>query len=146
MTTHERLRQALDYDPGTGQFTWRERRPGKVAGCRRNDGRVVIRLDGTLYLASRLAWFWLNGAWPVGDTEHCDLDRSNDRPSNLREATRSQNMANTAAHVDNQCGVKGVQRAKKRWRARICVNGQHRELGSFPTINEASAAYAKAAQ
>jgi hypothetical protein len=73
------------------------------------------------------------------------------RRSNLRIATGSQNHANSLRARNNTSGFKGVvfQHAKpahyKRWRAVIKVHGKRISLGVYATPEEASAAYKTAA-
>lgn len=85
---------------------------------------------------------------PAGiDVDHRDMDRLNNTRDNLRLATRDQNMCNQRGHADSTLGVKGVHREKRRGKfvAQISVRGTHHFLGHFVTIEEAAAAYAKAA-
>lgn len=72
------------------------------------------------------------------EIDHRDGDGLNNRRSNLREATRSQNMANkrTAKHVS---GTKGVWFNKKKRRYIATVAG--RVVGHFRSEQEAVAAY-----
>lgn len=78
--THERLKELLHYNPGTGVFTWLSHRSsrvraGDVAGTVKPSGRRVIVIDKRDYFASRLAWFYVNATWP--GVLHCidgDLD------------------------------------------------------------------------
>lgn len=80
------------------------------------------------------------------ETDHRDGDGLNNRRCNLRDATKDQNRRNRAARIDSQTGAKGVylHTDKKKWRAQIFADGKRRHLGLFSTIEEASAAYAKA--
>lgn len=142
MITPDRLREVLAYDPDTGQFHWRVRgrgkykRPGAHAG--HYDGRyVTMRVDGRKYYAHRLAWVYVHGVWPDGDIDHINEDKSDNRISNLRPASRSQNMLNVSrASERSQSGVRGVSPRRGRWRATI--SGRH--IGDFDTIEEAAAA------
>lgn len=43
--------------------------------------------------------------------------------------------------ISNRSGARGVTRIKKAWVARIFENGKNRSLGSFDTVEDASAAY-----
>lgn len=70
--------------------------------------------------------------------DHKDGNKLNCRRGNLRPATRSQNGAN------QQRGgklPKGVHLVNGRYRAKITVEGRYIFLGSFDTVEEASAAY-----
>ena len=84
------MKDLLNYDPDTGDFTWKVStsnrvRVGQVAGTLRHDGYIRIKVNGKLYLAHRLAWFFVYGVWPVEFLDHIDQDKSNNRINNLRE-------------------------------------------------------------
>ena len=89
--TQQRLKQVLGYDPKTGIFRWKVRRPkrkpGDQAGCLNKEGYVKISVDGASYTAHRLAFFWMTGKWPTPMTDHFNGIRNNNRWENLREVT-----------------------------------------------------------
>ena len=65
----ERLRECLSYNCRTGVLRWRVRLTsnvavGTVAGCFNTRGYRVVRVDGQLFLAHRVAWAIYSGAWP----------------------------------------------------------------------------------
>jgi hypothetical protein len=158
MLTLERLREVLSYDPETGVWRWvvtrANRRPaGSIAGSiSKTIGYREIRVDGALYRSARLACLYMNGEWPVGEVDHRDLDRTNDRWENLRLATRLQNAGNQRVRAHSLSGIKGVRirigrkgkrfETGKRFQARIAS----KHLGYFTTEVEACAAYLKAAK
>jgi hypothetical protein len=154
--TAERLREVLAYDPLTGEFTWRVTRPsrsgrtgsaGTKAGSKDRDGYWMIRIDGALYRSARLAVLWMTGRWPMTRTvDHRDLDKSNDRWSNLRAATFTQNNSNNRGW--GEVPFKGVHLNKKRGKfvASITVNKRPRFLGHFDTPEAAHARYCAAAR
>lgn len=157
----ETLRQILCYDPQTGVLTWRARsystpqaqakhnkRVGQPAGYVWAKGYVRVHIDGAFYEGGRIAFLMANGREPSGFVDHIDGDPSNNRASNLREATRSQNMANSRIRLGSSSGLKGVSFRKDsgKWAARIMADRTSRFLGLFRTPEEAHAAYAKAAQ
>lgn len=83
-----------------------------------------------------------------GETDHknrCGLDNTR---SNLRPATRSQNVANQELTSRNTSGIKGVCFAAwaGKWRALIRIDGQTRHIGYFSTAEEAAKAYDDAAR
>ncbi len=155
--TAEFVRQILDYDPETGEFTWRYRPDyppqwngkwaGKIAGATDAEGRRQIKILGRFYKAHRLAFLIIAGRWPIEQIDHADHDNGNNRWGNLREANNAQNMHNRPAQMNNTSGAKGVWFEKRRckWVAEIAVNYQHIYLGQFDNIEEASAVYERAA-
>lgn len=154
MITYDRLVELLDYDRNTGNFTWKKqavicnsRYPGKSAGCFRKDGYCVLRIDNVLYLRHRLAWLYEYKLWPEFEVDHKDGTPGNDFISNLREATRSDNMKNTRTMSNNTSGVKGVSwhKEKSKWRAYIQKGGKFKHLGYFDDKQQAENA-AKAAR
>lgn len=149
--TQSRLREVLNYDPETGVFTWAIQRGnrcplGGEAGGAATDGYIYIRVDGKLYCAHRLAWLYVNGEWPVGEIDHKNRDRGDNRLCNLREATRTQNQANVGKRSDNTSGFKGVSfhKRKGRWQAQGRVHGRTKFFGYHATPEAASAAYVAA--
>jgi len=139
-----RLRELLAYNKRTGLFTWRKKpnrriRVGDTAGTPTSGGYVAISFMGRPHLAHRLAWLHVNGVWPPEDVDHINGLRSDNRLSNLRLASRGENM-------QNQRTAKGVSFFKRtgRWLAEIQVNKVRRYLGYYATETEARAAYLEA--
>lgn len=150
--TVARLREVLDYCPETGVFVWKVTRSfkavaGAVAGSEyKATGYLRIQIDGTSYLAHRLAWLHHYGEWPTLDIDHINGEKSDNRIANLREATTSQNGQNQhRAQSDNKSGALGVYLDKNgRWRAVIAKDGLIYGLGAFDTKESAHAAYLSA--
>lgn len=80
------------------------------------------------------------------EIDHRDGNGLNNRRSNLRVATSSQNKQNQGIRADNTSGFKGVTWVKRdrKWQARIEVGGKRRFLGLFKTPEAAHAAYVAA--
>jgi hypothetical protein len=156
--TADQLRSMLDYDPATGIFTWllRKHAPkhwntrwsGKAAGSVTFSGYLHIRLGNRIYRAHRLVFLWMVGAWPENEVDHQDGNRLNNRWSNLRQATPSENRMNKGMRSDNTSGRKGVclDRRSKRWQAQVMLSKKRHHLGYFDTPEEAHAAYVEAAR
>lgn len=144
--TVEQLREALEYDPRTGVFLWRRsisgpRKAGDEAGSLNARGRRYIGVNGKLYCAHRLAWFYAHGVWPACDIDHENGNPDDNRLANLRLATRSQNNANSKVRRDNASGFKGVQKRRNKWLAYLTANGKQVYLGYHSTPEAAHAAY-----
>lgn len=145
--TAQRLREILRYDPLTGIFTWRASRgrmakAGAVAGSLDRSGYVCIGTCGRLHFAHRLAWLYITGEWPADSIDHIDTEKTNNKWSNLRQATYAQNSQNKRrARIDNKCGLLGASPHKNRWRATIKINRKRVHIGVFDTPELAHAAY-----
>ena len=131
------LSAELTYSPLTGHFHWHKRKNGcrksQRAGYIGVDGYCTIRINGTLYKAHRLAWFYVHKRWPSKFIDHVNGDRGDNRLENLREAEHSDNIQNSKLSKLNKSGYKGVSFHKRRrkWRARIRARGEVFELGFF---------------
>lgn len=150
--TAERLRALLHYEPSTGLWTWLIRpsqsvKVGDLAGCINKQGYREIVIQGKHYGSNRLAFLYMTGEWPDVLIDHEDTQRSNDRWSNLRIATRSQNNANSN-HRKNQLGFKGIRLDKRsgKFHARLRKDGIVISLGYYATPEAAHAAYVEAAK
>lgn len=79
--------------------------------------------------------------------DHINRNRLDNRRSNLRLATPSENLSNKPAQKNNKLGIKGVSYHAKagKFVAQIAKDGQHFHLGLFPTPEEAAQAYNQAA-
>lgn len=121
---------------------------GSLAGCIGNHGYYVIRIDGVLYLAHRVAFAIANGRWPDGELDHADRNRLNNRPENLRECSSTENKANRSTPSNNSSGVKGVSWNKKcrKWQVHIAVGGPNQYLGLYESLDYAREVYAQAAE
>jgi hypothetical protein len=147
------VRSLFNYDPLSGDLIWkirpsiRVRSVGAIAGYVSNNGYRRVEFDGRSYLAHRIIWLWMTRKWPLHQIDHIDLNRANNRWTNLREATRAQNQWNTRPRKKGRPkGVHLVKEGRKKpWIANICANGTKRRLGYFVSSNEAAEAYQRAA-
>ena len=148
--TQERLRNLLSYDPETGYFRSICRRKkiplGAIVGSTNKHGYVAIGIDWRRYRAHHLAWFYVYNKWPDGELDHINGNPNDNRISNLREASSTENKRNALgrnSRKNRKSRFKGVSRTRdnKKWEARICVNYKCLRLGNYLTEEEASAAY-----
>jgi len=145
--TQSRLKELLHYDPATGEFTWLTWRGGKAragsrAGTDDKDGYRQISVDGRLYKAHRLAWLYMTGKWPPGDTDHRNNTPGDNIWKNLRTATRSRNNQNSKPRgTSRHKGVSWDEKSKK-WRSQVRTGGKNHNLGLHVTEQAAAGAYA----
>jgi hypothetical protein len=150
--TGTQLRAMIDYDAMTGAMTWRIRKArwivvGEEAGhVVKKTGYRVIGINGSTYLAQRLAWLHITDEWPKGEIDHRDGDKVNNRFSNLRDVSGRVNRHNvTKARSHNATGILGVHMKRPgTWTAHISLNGKDIHLGTFNSPELASAAYVAA--
>lgn len=160
------LAQLLAYDPESGTLTWktRQRDPsvslreherwnsrhaGSLAGHTNHYGYVVVKIRREAFKAHRVAWALAHGCWPPSDCDldHINRDKSDNRLTNLRLASRSENLINRPPPDNNTSGVRGVSwyAPSDCWAARIGYQNRKIHLGYFRSLEEASIAYQKAA-
>lgn len=159
----QELHALLEYDPETGVFrwlarvrgyfasdrswnSWNAKHVGAVAGYIMGGGYRVIAVLGVQQLASRLAWLYVRGVWPLGQIDHINGQRDDNRIANLRDVPQLDNMHNKCIYSNNTSGAVGVEfyAPTKRWRATIRVNGKRKALGHFIDKAEAIAVRKKA--
>lgn len=152
----EVVRELLELDASTGLLVWKSRpqswfshpdawrlfeaqRVGTVAGTMRG-GYRRIEIFGSAINSSWIVWALTHGEWPTHEVDHRSRARDDDRPDQLRVATRSQNQCNVGVRCNNKCGVKGVcwSATKRRWIARLDANGGKAFCKSFLTKDEAA--------
>lgn len=154
------IKKLLDYDPSTGLFTWRERpredyrfeRSWKHFN-RRFAGKAALKntdTDGyrcghildTTFRAHRVAWAIHYGDWPDGQIDHINGDRTDNRIENLRCVSQSENKHNCKLYSNNKSGIPGVRfiDSQNRWLAKITVNREIIQLGSFVDFDAAEEA------
>lgn len=162
----DQLHQLLEYDAESGSFRWKVRSrdfftsdricnswnstySGKVAGCLDGKGYIKITLFDQGYRAHRVAWALYYNEWPPADMEidHIDADPLNNRISNLRLVTRSQNECNKRKRRNTKSSFKGVSwnSQKGKWMATAAINGKVRHVGFFATEIEAHECYKQVA-
>lgn len=155
------LRRLLDLDPETGTLTWKERpvwifREGvhgrastakgwntKYAGKPALAASTGAYCNGSILgrriQAHRVIYAMHNGHWAADEVDHINGDPSNNRPSNLRSADRTEQMKNRARPVNNTSGIVGVSWHKQRrlWVAHVSIDGRAVTLGTFTRKRDA---------
>jgi len=159
--TQEYIRSLLDYDPETGDFTWKERPrdmflgtspenvnrvwrrwnnrySGKTAGSVGRHGYWFLAINNVKQRAHRLAFLYYHGVTPKY-IDHIDHDPMNNRIVNLRGVTHRENLMNQKMRKNNTSGVMGVyfRNDISKWAAQIAVKNKVIALGTFDDKNDA---------
>lgn len=163
--TADELRQLLEYDPDTGAFRWKTRPvewfshcsaghrericnswnaawaqkdPGRIDGY----GYLIITVNHSHLRAHRIAWCITHGEWPSEQIDHINGDRADNRLSNLRASTHTENQRNMRRSRANTSGVTGVYWCgrTKRWKAEVTLRTGKIYVGVFRDIADAKAA------
>jgi len=133
--THDLLLSLFSYDQETGALT--RKKDGRKTWPTNGQGYYNISVDGKRMLLHRLAWFYVHGAWP-NQIDHINGDKTDNRITNLRSVSHTDNMRNRPRYKSNTSGVTGVhwREDRKCWRAML----GHKRLGHFKTKVEATLA------
>lgn len=160
------LRMAVDYEPETGKMTWRAKPSFMVKGgagpaARQNaihagqpaftspapNGYKRGELMGQRLLAHRVAWAIHHGEWPQAEIDHANGDAGDNRISNLRLATRSENARNRGASKGKATKYKGIHRISSgKWVAQITLAGKSVHVATCINERDAAMAYNAAAR
>jgi hypothetical protein len=151
------VREFFDYSPETGLLFyrprdrkhfksevsfryWHSRCSGKEAFVSTDAcGYRTGIMSGGPFQAHRVAWAHFHNENPVGQIDHINHDRSDNRILNLRCVPISENVKNKAKYKRNTTGHTGVYLCKKtgKWWAQIRHQKKLHSLGRFENIEDA---------
>jgi hypothetical protein len=144
--SYERARELFDYDPETGDLTWRVStnwsiKVGSRAGGKDAEGYMSVGVDRISYKVHRIIWLWVHGYIPENEIDHINRVRDDNRLCNLREASRSCNMRNFPVREDNTSGVPGVcwDKSRDNWIASVFTEGKCHYIKASKDFTEAVA-------
>jgi hypothetical protein len=127
-----------------GQMKWNTRYAGTEAIAAISSGYKRGNILGLPHQYHHVVFALHNGRLPSGIVDHRDLDTLNNRPDNLREASRAQNGANCLARSGGTSPFKGVSwcSTREKWKAQIGNgSGRSRHIGMFASEADAAKAY-----
>jgi hypothetical protein len=126
------------YSEVTGGLLWKNtvsnRIAGTLAGSPNKKGHWVVQINEKLYRIHNLVWILFGNNIPENFiVDHIDNDPLNNRISNLRLATHSQNLLNSSKRENKSSIYKGVHWNKQSnsWRASIRINERVKYIGNF---------------
>jgi hypothetical protein len=136
------LKKVLAYDKDSGLFTWisggrHNRLAGRIAGSA--DEYIIVTVMGLRLKGHRLAWKMHYGVDPVGEIDHINGNKHDNRIANLRDCKKSDNGKNAGLSKRNKSGFRGVTQhtGREKWIASISIDGKNKHLGVFDTPEEA---------
>lgn len=145
--------EAFVYDPESGTLSLRQSRGrhgrfkkgssvGNVHTCgpARSTKKYYLRtfFNGHYVYVHRIIYVMMTGKQPQ-EIDHIDGNGLNNKWSNLRNVSHSENGKNQKQFRNNTSGVKGVHLRKDtgKWRARIMVDDKPINLGTFADKEDA---------
>ncbi len=163
--THEYLKECFVYDKLTGKLLWRYRPfyhfktdraqdtcntrfAGKEAGGLQKNSHsgkyykavgLKVNESSCNFMVHRVIWFYVTGEWP-DQIDHVDGNGLNNKWDNLKNVSDEGNQRNKRLYACNKSGVSGVYARHGKWTAHIRVNSKLKHLGSFASIEDATAA------
>jgi hypothetical protein len=141
--TQAMLREVVTYDPNSGLFSRKvnlSNACNEIIGTIGKQGYLVINILGDRWLAHRLAFLYMTGRFPENEIDHINHNRLDNRWSNLRACTSSENNMNMTIAKNNQTGCTGVSyysKYGKKYRVTITTKRKQVNIGYFSDFFEA---------
>ena len=140
----ENAAKEVDYNPTTGELSWKYKGHGRkigAIGTTNRRGYVNVMIHGRNYGVHRLAFYISTGREPAM-IDHIDRNPSNNKLSNLRECTSSENNRNRGKKSNCSSPYKGVCKSRGKWLASYRNLAKNRIfLGRFELEADAAKAY-----
>lgn len=144
----EYLNSIFRLESDTGELFWKVSfspvvKVGAVAGTlnkmRGQDSYRSVVINGIHYRVHRIIYKMYYGVEPVGEIDHIDLNKQNNKPSNLRCVSTAENAQNRKKQIDNTSGHKNVywRPDTKKWRVMITAFGKVYQFGCYLNIEDA---------
>lgn len=151
--TQAELKELFDYCEETGNLIYKtrvkynnKRGIGDKIGSKGTNGYIICGINRKYYNVHRLIYLYHHNLLPI-TIDHINNDKSDNRIENLRAATFSQNQHNKRKSCNNKSGYKGVSStSSNKFMARITIDGNCINLGTYDTPELAAKAYADAAK
>ena len=150
LPTQEQLKHLFNYNLNTGDLIRKvtinnRAKAGDIISSSDNEGYLQVCINYEPYRVHRVIYkLWYGDFDESMQIDHLDRRTGNNRIDNLRLVTPHINCHNRGKTKHNTSGHTGVDMHQGYWRARICIKGKRKELGSFILIDSAVKARKKA--
>lgn len=154
--TSSELNQLLRYESDTGKLYWKHRpveyfkspRSAKIWNTKFSGKEALIADNGKgyrigcieykHYLAHRVIWCMVFGYWPE-EIDHINLNKADNRLSNLRDVSHIVNLANQPLRATNTTGLANItwDKARSQWLVMMRRYGTRHIIGRFSCISRA---------
>jgi len=136
--SREEILELFDYNPNTGIVVRRKTvspnaKKGDIAGAVNRYGYVAICVNYKPCIMHIIIWIYMTGEIPSKDIDHINHVRDDNRWTNLRLASRSENQRNRSMPKTNTSGFLGVSwnKVREKWEVYIMANSKRVHLGCF---------------
>ena len=136
------FRKYFHADLDQGRLFWAVRKsrvtPGQEAGTIVTGGYRRVLIDKKSYAVHKILWWFATGTWPEY-LDHINLCKSDNRLSNLRVVTHSENCLNKPLQQNNSSGYKGIHFRKStgKWVLQMRRKGRESIRESFYSLQQA---------
>jgi hypothetical protein len=148
--TQDQVKSLFDYQED-GRLLWKFSGKGiaknRIAGSYgKSTGYFSVMINKKNYLMHRVIFLMHHGYFPPV-VDHIDMDKTNNKITNLRASDHTTNKGNCTKKSQNKSGYKGVCWAKqnKKYQATITQNYTTIHLGFYDDKVDAALAYNQAA-
>ena len=136
--TQARANELFEYIDGKlyWKITKYRAKKGNEAGCIKAKGYKYVSIDGVQYRVHRVIYLMYHGYLsPIID--HHDDNRLNNRISNLKEISNSENLLKAPVRKTNSTGYKGINKMGPKYKLRTTAKYGSIDLGLFNTLEAA---------
>ena len=138
--TQDYLKHRVVYYPDSGRMVWlthdKSTLIGREVGGLTAEGYLACFFEYKGYSLHRLAFLYMTGILPSQQVDHINGVKSDNRWSNLRLVTNSENQQNARLRVDSTTGIKGLTKHKKRSRGNPYFTAEIKVRGEWIVKNK----------
>jgi hypothetical protein len=119
------------YDPSNGVLYWRKKNSATTTVT--GKGYLSVMVNGYNIMVHRIIWLLVYGVPPMGQIDHINGVKTDNRTQNLRVVNNEENHKNMKRFSNNSSGCVGVtwDTSRNKWFVSITIKGKTKALGRF---------------